>query len=192
MTSSPGRPRSVAPASDSACRESTEAQASALYHRHGAAVLRYCRPKLRSRDEAEDAVQTTFLRAYAALCNGVTPEYEAAWLFKIAHNVCLSRRITAARRAQVETAKDPADLEHVPSAPGSADEVASLRDALAELPANLRHAILLREWQGLSYAEIAETLGVSLAATETLIFRARRRLAELLRPSEPVEVPIAA
>src|SRR5439155_5939392 len=55
-----------------------------------------------------------------------------------------------------------------------------LDDALASMPPNLRRAILLREWQGLSYAEIAETLGLSHSAVETLIFRARRHLAQAL------------
>ena len=48
------------------------------------------------------------------------------------------------------------------------------------MPENLRRVILLREWQGLSYAEIAETTGHTHAAVETLIFRARRHLAKAL------------
>ena len=60
------------------------------------------------------------------------------------------------------------------------DELAGLADALAQLTPNQRRAILLREWQGLSYREIAAELGTTEAAVETLLFRARRSLARKL------------
>src|SRR5262249_14475028 len=100
---------------------------------------------------------------------------------KIAHNVCLSRRMGETRRARVEAPDDLQLVEERVAAPPTAhDELVGLGDALASLPENLRRAILLREWQGLSYAELAESLGISHSAVETLIFRARRRLAETL------------
>jgi RNA polymerase sigma factor (sigma-70 family) len=137
---------------------------------------------LRSREDAEDAVQNTFLGVYEALQRGIVPEFEAAWLYKIAHNVCLSRRLSASRRGRVES---PADLQELEERlPGRAtdgyEELFGLDDALAAMPENLRRAILLREWQGLSYAEIAEALDISKSAVETLIFRARRHLAQAL------------
>ena len=61
--------------------------------------------------------------------------------------------------------------------------VADLTRALSAIPERQRRALLLREWQGLSYAEIADELGVSLAAVETLLFRARRSVAEQLEQS---------
>src|SRR5205085_6601963 len=60
------------------------------------------------------------------------------------------------------------------------EELIPLEDALAEMPETQRHALLLREWQGLSYREIAAELEVSQSAVETLIFRARRSLARRL------------
>jgi RNA polymerase sigma factor (sigma-70 family) len=137
---------------------------------------------LRSREDAEDAVQNTFLGVYGALQRGIVPEFEAAWLYKIAHNVCLSRRLGASRRGRVES---PADLQELEERlPGREtdgyEELFGLDDALAAMPENLRRAILLREWQGLSYAEIAEVLEISKSAVETLIFRARRHLAQAL------------
>jgi len=59
-------------------------------------------------------------------------------------------------------------------------ELDGLADALARLAPNQQRAILLREWQGLSYREIAHELGVTEAAVETLLFRARRSLARRL------------
>src|SRR5438132_10028829 len=156
-----------------------------LYARFSAPVLRYCRHQLPLAQEAEDALQTTFLRAFVALRKGVKPDFEVAWLYRIAHNVCLSRRLAATRRARVEFAHDLDGLSHRLRAleHDQPEEIRELGDALSGLPENLRRAILLREWQGLSYAEIAEALGTSIPAVETLIFRARRALAEALRPA---------
>jgi RNA polymerase sigma factor (sigma-70 family) len=138
--------------------------------------------QLGSREEAEDAVQSTFLNAHRALQRGVRPDAELAWLFKIAHNVCLTRRRSSWRRGRVEAPSDLQSVQDVLPAPAreQADELIRLPDALAEMPVKQRRAILLREWQGLSYREIAEELRLSQSAVETLIFRARRTLASNL------------
>jgi RNA polymerase sigma factor (sigma-70 family) len=161
------------------------AAARALYERHQASIYRYALSQLRSREDAEDAVQNTFLRAFRALDRGVVPQNEVAWLFKIAHNVCLSSKLAWLRRRRVETPRDLDDLTVAPMARESRrDELVGLEDALASLPPRLREALLLREWQGLSYAEIADRLDTSRSAVETLIFRARRALAaELEAPA---------
>jgi RNA polymerase sigma-70 factor (ECF subfamily) len=151
-----------------------------LYERHADRVFQYCLNWLRSREEAEDAAQTTFLYAYRGLDRGVVPTHERGWLLSIARNVCLSRT-DAARRRAVEVAQDPHALEEIIAAPAPSNELDGLTDALATLTEQQRHAILLREWHGLSYSEIAERLELSQAAVETLLFRARRSLARRLR-----------
>lgn len=161
-------------------RVAPEAEATrALYERYANQIFGYCLHQLGSREEAEDAVQSTFLNAFRGLSRGVVPEAESAWLFKIAHNVCLSRRRSSWRRGRVES---PADFElvqeHAPAPSRRADELIGLQDVLEQMPENQRRAILLREWQGLSYREIAEEIELSQAAVETLIFRARRSLAQ--------------
>jgi RNA polymerase sigma-70 factor, ECF subfamily len=156
-----------------------------LYERHADRVLQYCLNWLRSREEAEDAAQTTFLYAYRGLDRGVVPTHERGWLLSIARNVCLSRT-DAARRRAVEVAQDPHALEEIIAAPAPPNELDGLTDALATLTEQQRHAIILREWHGLSYNEIAERLGLSQAAVETLLFRARRSLARRLR--QPVGI----
>jgi RNA polymerase sigma factor (sigma-70 family) len=164
--------------------ESTQGHARAheLYDRYYGNVYRYALSQLRSAQDAEDAAQNTFLRAFAAMQKGVVPENEVAWLFKIAHNVCASSKLAWLRRRRVET---PRDLELLPTEPEALEppreELAGLDDALAAMPPRLREAFLLREWQGLSYAEIAERLDTSRSAVETLIFRARRHLATELQ-----------
>jgi RNA polymerase sigma-70 factor, ECF subfamily len=168
-------------------RVAPEADATrSLYERYANQIYRYCAHQLGSREEAEDAVQSTFLNAFRGLRRGVVPELESAWLFKIAHNVCLSRQRSAWRRGRIES---PADFELVeelmPAPSRRADELIGLEDVLAQMPETQRRAILLREWQGLSYREIADELELSQGAVETLIFRARRSLASgLEQPSE--------
>jgi len=158
-----------------------------LYERHAAQIYRFCFHELGTREEAEDAVQSTFLNAFRGIKGGVVPESESAWLFKIAHNVCLTRRRSSWRRGRVESPTDFEVVEELaPAPPRRADELIGLQDVLERLPEQQRRAILLREWQGLSYREIGRELALSQAAVETLIFRARRSLAEGLEaPAEP-------
>jgi RNA polymerase sigma-70 factor (ECF subfamily) len=157
-----------------------EAAFADFYKRHSNHVFAYCLKHLRSREEAEDAAQTTFLYAWRGLGRGVVPVFEPAWLLTIARNVCLNRAEAAGRRA-VEVAQDPSVLEDTVPAPIRGDELEGLPEALAHLTEQQRRAILLREWKGLSYKEIARELGLSQSAVETLLFRARRTLAARLR-----------
>ena len=156
--------------------------AAALYERHSGRVFGYCLSRLGRREDAEDAVQTTFLHAVRGLRRGVVPATEIAWLLGIARNVCLTRWESVGRRSRLESPCDPVKLERGRAAPqGRREELIGLEDALSQLPEQQRRAVLLRDWRGLSYEEIAAQLGVSRAAVETLIFRGRRTLAELLR-----------
>jgi RNA polymerase sigma factor (sigma-70 family) len=153
--------------------------AGALYERYSAQIFGYCLHQLGSREEAEDAVQTTFMNAFRGLSRGIVPELESAWLFKIAHNVCLSRRRSSWRRGKIEAPNNFEVLQEVvPGRETIGDELIRLQDVLEEMPESQRRAILLREWQGLTYREISTELGLTQAAVETLIFRARRALAQ--------------
>ena len=153
--------------------------AAELYERYSEQILGYCQHQLGSREEAEDAVQTTFMNALRGLQRGIVPELESAWLFKIAHNVCLSRHRSSWRRGKVESPNNFEVLQEVVAGPDhAADELIRLQDVLEGMPENQRRAILLREWQGLTYKEISTELGLTQGAVETLIFRARRALAQ--------------
>lgn len=153
-----------------------------LYERHSSRIFGFCLSRLGSREEAEDAVQTTFLNAQRGLGRGVVPEYELAWLFKIAQNVCHNRHQSARRRGRVEGTQDIDALQDVVASPdrSSAVSLGELRRALGAIPTRQRRALLLREFQGYSYEEIAAELDVSVAAVETLLFRARRAVAQAL------------
>ncbi|HVH51456.1 MAG TPA: RNA polymerase sigma factor, partial [Gaiellaceae bacterium] len=150
-----------------------------LYRRHAADVYRYAFGVLRNEADAEDVTQTTFLNAYRALERGEQPRVALNWLISIAHNVCRQRFRAASRRPQeVELDFDVADALVDDAADGPTPE--DIRRALGYLAFNQRAALVMRELEGRSYAEIAEVLGLTTAAVETLIFRARRALREQL------------
>ena len=152
--------------------------AEQLFTEHSGWIYGYCLRILRSPEEAEDALQTTYLNAYRSLNEGTRPRAGSAWLLRIAQNVCFARLRATGRRGRLERIQDIAILEDTVPAPDRAgDDLIGLTDALFAMPEQQRTAILLREWQGLSYGEVGEELGLSQSAVETLIFRARRSLA---------------
>jgi RNA polymerase sigma factor (sigma-70 family) len=152
-----------------------------LYEQHADLIYRYCLRALGSREDAEDATQTTFFQAVRAMRRGVEPAFEQAWLLTIAKNECRSRHRANGRRRQLELVRDPQTLAEVAEAPGGSDgTLIGVQEALGRLPEMQRRALLLREWQGRSYAEIATELGVTRPSVEALLFRARRGLAREL------------
>jgi len=171
---------SAAPSFRESAATAEAAQAGLLYERYARQLLGFCRARLASREEAEDAVQQTFLNAHRSLRSGTVPRAEAAWMFAIAANVCRERHRAAWRRSRIEVVSDDGLVGERAAPEHSHDELTGVADALAELTPNQRRAILMREWQGLSYREIATELSLSEGAVETLIFRARRSLARKL------------
>ncbi|HYT51855.1 MAG TPA: RNA polymerase sigma factor [Gaiellaceae bacterium] len=145
-----------------------------LYRRYVQDVYHYALALLRNPADAEDVTQTTFLNAYRALKRGEVPLKPQNWLIKIAHNAARTRYARSTRRVR----EVPLD-EHLDSLAVADDEKPDVHEvlhALGQLPLNQRAALVMRELEGRSYAEIAETIGVSVPAVETLIFRARRSL----------------
>jgi RNA polymerase sigma factor (sigma-70 family) len=161
--------------------EATEATAT-LFNRHYGRIRAYCLGQLRDSEEANDAAQSTFLYAFAALQRGVAPRNELPWLFTIAHNVCRTRRRSLRRRSRLESGVDLDSLSEIVGRDDTPrDDLDRLGTSLAALPENQRKALLLREWRGLSYAEVAERMGLTESAVEAVLFRARRSLAQKLR-----------
>jgi RNA polymerase sigma-70 factor (ECF subfamily) len=152
-----------------------------IYRRHVGDVYRYALAVMRNQPDAEDVTQTTFMNAYRAFQRGERPEKPQNWLIAIAHNVCRQRfRQSARRPTEVAFEEDAAAaLVEEDDAPTGDD----IRRALGHLAFNQRAALVMRELEGRSYAEIADILGLSTSAVETLIFRARRALREQLESS---------
>jgi RNA polymerase sigma factor (sigma-70 family) len=148
-----------------------------LYQKYAGDVYRYALVVLRNEADAEDVTQTTFMNAYRAMERGERPRQPQNWLITIAHNVCRQRFRQSQRRPnevvyEEELAEAVVDEDAI-----SAEDI---RRALGHLAFNQRSALVMRELEGRSYQEIAEILGVSVSAVETLIFRARRALREQL------------
>jgi RNA polymerase sigma factor (sigma-70 family) len=149
-----------------------------MYKRHAGDVYRYALAVLRNPADAEDVTQTTFLNAYRAYAGGERPRQPQNWLITIAHNTCRQRFRQSQRRPQEVAFDDSVGewLDEDDRGPNAED----LRRALSHLAFNQRAALVMRELEGRSYGEIAEILGLTVAAVETLIFRARRALREQL------------
>jgi RNA polymerase sigma factor (sigma-70 family) len=154
-----------------------------LYRDHGRLVLGLCRALLRDRAEAEDATQQVFLAAHRALLNGTSPREPAAWLAAIARNECWARGRARMREplptAEIDGARSLSDplTEAIRNA-----DLAAIWAAIAALPRQQRDALLLREFGGLSYDELAGALAVSGSAVESLLFRARQAMRARLQP----------
>ena len=136
----------------------------------------YVRRLMNGSQDAEDIAQEALLRLFRTIQNGLGQRSPRSYAFSIAHNLA----VDALRKSRRVSAPEPAPTH----ATDSVTEQRLLREqiehALAELPENHRSALLLREFGELSYAEIAETLGVRAGQVKTWIHRARQRLSTLL------------
>lgn len=143
-----------------------------LYRRHAALIYRYVYAVLGNHADAEDITQQTFMNAFRAMARGTKPRRAENWLVTIAHNeVRRHFRKTHGRALEVEIDERLADPEPEHSDPSLADVLR----ALQHLPPTQRAALVMREFEGRSYAEMAEILDVTQDALEGLIFRERSR-----------------
>jgi RNA polymerase sigma-70 factor (ECF subfamily) len=158
--------------------------ATELFTRHSPGIYRYCLRRLGSPEEAEDALQLTYLNAWRSLKSGFEPAQRGPWLFGIAANVCSSALRTKLGGTSLEL-RDPGTLDELAAhEKAGREELLGLSEALRTLPVRQRRALLLRDWQGLSYREIAAELAVSVASVETLLFRGRKRVAATLATAD--------
>jgi RNA polymerase sigma factor (sigma-70 family) len=149
---------------------------AAAYQRHHQALYRYCRSILRHEHDAQDALQSTMARAFAAVPNTPRESELRPWLFRIAHNEAVS--ILRRRRPVVELDTEVADLHAVDERVETDEKLRLLRQDLADLPERQRAALVLRELCGLSTAEIAAILETTPGAVKQLILEARRALSK--------------
>ena len=157
-------------------RRGDTAAFEALYERHATELLSFCVYMLGSRQDAEDALQTTFASAYRALLADQRPVVLRAWLFTVARNACLS--ILRRRRPVVElTGEEVAGLVEGPAHELELrEDIRSMLEGLRELPEHQRAALILAEIHGLSQAEIAEVLSVRPDQVKAYIYQARTNL----------------
>jgi RNA polymerase sigma-70 factor, ECF subfamily len=140
--------------------------------RYQASIYRVALRMLGSRADAQDAAQETFVRAWRALPRFRHDSTISTWLYRIVTRRALDK--IAARRT-TETL-DEVELEAGPDPAQAAEHrerLHALGQAIANLPPDQRAALVLREFEGLSYQEVADVLGTSLPAIKGRIHRAR-------------------
>src|SRR5829696_7867993 len=147
-----------------------DAAFAVVYERHHQALYRYCRSILRHDEDAQDALQSTMTRAFAALQDEQRDFELRPWLFRIAHNEAIS--ILRRRRETGELDEQPA-LGELEDRVAEREELRLLQLDLADLPERQRAALVLRELNGLSHAEIGVVLETSAASVKQTIFEAR-------------------
>jgi RNA polymerase sigma-70 factor (ECF subfamily) len=147
-------------------------------------VFSLCYRMLGNPNDAEDAAQESFLRAYKHLGRYDSERSFATWLLSIASHYCIDR--LRKRRLSTFSIDDdehdwwqPPDMEPTPEAALVMDEKQiRVQALLADLPPKDRAAITLHYWYDYSYEEIAESLSLSVSAVKSRLYRARRTLAE--------------
>jgi RNA polymerase sigma factor (sigma-70 family) len=151
-----------------------------IHDRYRQRLFAYTRQMLPHRQDAEDALQDIFVRAYAGLRANRRDLALRAWLYRVAHNRCIDelRRPSPPPPEVMQLLRSPV---HDPIA--QADQRESLRRLIADvrrLPDQQRSALLMRELGGMSYADMAAALGITIPAVKSLLVRARLALGQAL------------
>jgi RNA polymerase sigma-70 factor (ECF subfamily) len=159
---------------------------SSLVESHQERLLRLCERLLGDAEEARDAAQDVFLKAYRKAAD-VRPQGQVyTWLYRIAVNHCLNklrrRRLVRFLRLDAPGDEDSPTFDPLDRAadPASALEARrrwqATRQAIAKLPENQRSVLMLIRFEGLSYKQVAEVLRITEGAVESRLVRAMRRL----------------
>ena len=157
-------------------------------------IFRLLSRLIRDTAEIEDVAQEAFVKAYRALPNFRGDSAFYTWLYRIAINTAKNYLVSQGRRAPTSTQADIEDAEifddgdhlrdlNTPDSMLVTKQVAeAVNRAIDQLPEDLRTAIVLRELEGLSYEEIAESMQCPIGTVRSRIFRAREAIALELRP----------
>jgi RNA polymerase sigma-70 factor, ECF subfamily len=162
---------------------------SRYQHKIAGLVSRY----VRTNEEIEDIVQESFIKAYRALPRFRGESAFYTWLYRIAINTSKNYLVAKSRRppdvdidAEESEFADGSESLHESENPENAltrDQLATVIDqAIRDLPDDLRSAVTLREFDGLSYEQIAEIMDCPVGTVRSRIFRAREAIDERIRP----------
>jgi RNA polymerase sigma-70 factor (ECF subfamily) len=157
-------------------------------------IFRLLSRLIRDPAEVEDVAQEAFVKAYRALANFRGESAFYTWLYRIAINTAKNHLVSQGRRAPTTTEADIEEAEtfddgdhlrdlNTPDSMLVSKQVAeAVNRAIEQLPEDLRTAIVLREIEGLSYEEIAESMNCPIGTVRSRIFRAREAIAQELKP----------
>jgi RNA polymerase sigma-70 factor, ECF subfamily len=157
-----------------------------LVESHQERLLRLCERLLGDPEEARDAAQDIFLKVYRKAAD-VRPQGQVyTWLYRIAVNHCLNklrrRKLVRFLRLDAPSDEDSSALDPLDRAADPASTLEArrrwqaTRQAIAKLPENQRSVLVLVRFEGLSYKQVAEVLGITEGAVESRLVRAMRRL----------------
>lgn len=162
-----------------------------LVHKYQRQIANLIYLSMGNRDEVEDLSQEVFVRAYRSLPRFKFDASFFSWIYRIALNLCIDEiRKKKIRRVLsldflTEDAIENQRQDHSPSLTSEGtlydERKEIIRDALQQLSMEYRQIILLREYEDLTYEDIAKTLGISMQAVKSRLFRARAELKELLK-----------
>ena len=151
-----------------------------LFRRHYPAVHRACSRRLSDPVEADEVAQAAFVRAYERIDQCVGDRRFGPWVQVIARSLCMDA-FRAQARVEPWEVPPTGPLGHRPNEPEesvlSRERAAQVQAALASLPDSQRQAVVARDWDELRPGEIADRLGLSIGAVDSLLLRGRRRLA---------------
>lgn len=159
-------------------KEISEKAFAELYTRHSSKIYAYIRRFLGGREEANDVFQETFVRFHQSASKDREMTNVPAFLLKIARNLCVNALRRDKKNVEFEEymvvkSEDRSDK----------DELLNLiKSAMELLPDDYREVFVLREYEGLSYAEIADVTNESLANVKVRIYRAKQKIREILAP----------
>ena len=157
-------------------------------------VLNSCFHFLGEKADAEDAAQDVFVKVYSSLYTFSTESRFTTWLYRVVVNHCLNIKRSKKRRRIISLFLDgillekdePVDLKTPAHIIERDEQNRAVHKALDKLKEDQRVAIVLYNFQGLSYKEIAQVQKCSVAAVEARIFRGKSKLAEILKKIEKI------
>lgn len=163
-----------------------------LVERYQGRMFALARHYTRNAVEIEDLVQDTFLKAYSRLESFQHQSSFYTWLYRIAVNTILDH-MKRAGRSPVQSVEDPELAAAAPRTPSvgpdsrmQSEEIARItHEVLAEMPDIFRTVLVMREFDELSYQQIADILGISIGTVESRLFRARARFKDKLLQLHP-------
>ena len=179
------------------CQEDDYEAFEEIVARYKDAIYNYVWRMVSHRDDADDLTQEVFVRAYMGIKSFRRESNLRTWLWRIATNICVDRYRRTGLEKQIIAPLDRSredeegspiqtefpDSRHDPQRVFENTALqAEIARALGRLPEKLRAVVLLFDMEGMSYDEIAETLGCPIGTVKSRIFNARMRLRELLRP----------
>jgi RNA polymerase sigma-70 factor (ECF subfamily) len=157
-----------------------------LFERYRQPIYGFFRRRLSDAGRAEELAQETFLAVLQGAARYEPRALFRTYLYAIALNLLRAERRNLARAPQVRHGANDQQQNpgNTPAGSGDLDEVIYLRSAIQQLDDHQREVLLLREYEQLSYGEIAQVLQVPVNTVRSQLFRARMALRELLAPQQ--------